>query len=34
MCHLLFRAGELVGGNMSSCYSQLQSASSDSAKAC
>ena len=20
MCHLVFRAGELVGGNMSSCY--------------
>ena len=23
MCHLVFRAGELVGGNMSSCYCSI-----------
>jgi hypothetical protein len=31
MCHLVFRAGEVVGGNV---IAQLQSAPSDSAKAC
>ena len=31
MCHLVFRAGELVGGNMLHVIAQLQSAPSDSA---